>query len=194
MTVENKPEEEVKEKVQETDGPLNDHVRKILTEKKNYQEKTRVLEEEIRKLKEDKMREQQDFKLLAETKELEAQEWKTKYTEKEELIKKSLKLSSVKKEIVKLGCDSKYVDEVTRLINMDQVSYDEETGVCTGAEEQAKILYNKFTPLFGKTVVGVNQDAPAGNLGPLTTEEWSKLPKEERVKRRSELYKNLGVH
>jgi len=177
-------------------------VNKVLEEKKNTVLKNRELMDENLALKarlkdeeEKKLLEKEDFKKWGEKKEIEANEWKQKYEDSQTTIEKSIKKGAVKNELVKLGIDQKYINDTIKLVNIDNIQYDNDSKTVVGAEDEAKALAEKFPPLFGTNKAGVNHDAPQGDsFRPITLEEWKKLPYEEAKKRKPDLYKNLGIN
>jgi len=179
----------------QNDEPIRNEafLNKVLHEKKNAVERLRKLEDENKSLREEELKRQENYKLLAEEKDKELTELRSKYNEREKLIVDSSKLSAVKKELTKLGCDAKYLDKAIKFVNLDNLQYDHDTGVVAGTMEAAKAVQEELPPFFGNTGVGVNQSAPAGAPSELTLEGWKKLPYEERKKRQNELYTNLGI-
>jgi hypothetical protein len=180
---------------------VNDHIQKILKEKKNAMDKLRdiaqeneILKAKLSELEEQELLKNKQFEQLADTRKKEAEEWRNKYTESQNLIKDSVKKASIKSELNKLGIEEKYISDTMKLIDLNEVVYDEETRVVSGAEQVALRIKDKFPPLFGQKNVGVSHDAPSnGNLGRITLEEWKKLPVKEQRERLPELYANLGV-
>lgn len=183
--------EDVKEDIKVSEE--NPMLQKALKEKKNAMEALRRLEEENKQLKEAKLKEKEDYKNLYETKDKELEELKQKYTEKEEVIRKGVKLSSIKKELTKIGINPDYMDKAIKFVDLDSVEYDSDSGICTGADRQAKSVFESLPVFFGQAKVGVNQSAPVGGSEPLTLETWKKLPAKEQKERYQELKKNLGV-
>lgn len=181
---ETKPPEEMNEK--------DTFVQKLLNEKKNAMEAKRIVEEENKKLKEERMREKEDLKGLLELREQEIVSLKADSEKKEGLIRDSLKAGAIKKELLKMGLDEKYLDQSLKLVDVNSLNYDSETRVVTGAEVQAKLLFEKVPVFFGKTNVGVNQSSPVGGTGNLTLQEWQKLPLDQMKLRKAELMDSLG--
>jgi hypothetical protein len=182
------------------EGGGNPLVDKILKEKKNAMEKLRMLEQEnltfkakLSEYEENKLVEEKKFVEIAEKRKQEADQWKAKYDESQRFITESIKTGAVKNELIKLGIDPKYSNEAIRLIDLGKIHYDNETKTVVGAEDEAKILYEKFPPLFGTQGARASHDAPASKTAQLTLEEWKKLPYEERKKREGDLYTSLGI-
>lgn len=179
----------------------NPLVDKILKEKKNAMERLRTLEVENQTYKqklteheESKLVEEKKFVEIAEKRKQEADQWKQKYDESQKFITESIKQGAIKQELIKLGIDPKYSNEAIKLIDLGKVHFDSETKTVIGAEDEAKILAEKFPPLFGGTGARASHEAPGtGKPAQLTLEEWKKLPYDERKKRESELYSTLGI-
>lgn len=182
---------------QQDANPLVD---KILKEKKNAMERVRTLEQELEnykstmsKIEEDKLLEQKKFQEIAEKRKQEADQWKTKFDESQKMIVDSIKTGAIKTELLKLGIDPKYSGDAIKLIDLNKIHYDNETRVVIGAEDEAKVLLEKFPPLFGTKPPGVSHAAPSGNSVNITLEDWKKLPYEERKKRENDLYNSMGI-
>ena len=184
-----KPEEKP---IDENEKPLDPLAQKLLNEKKNWQSRAKTAEEELAKVKEEKMKADNNWKAIAEEKEKEAIAWKEKHIKQESFIKNQVKETAVRKELTKLGIDSKFMDKTVKLVDLDSINYDEETGVVVGADIQAKKLHEEFTPLFGKKNEKVDHGAPNGTPEKLTIEEYRKLPLKDRKEKKIELAKALG--
>lgn len=179
---------------------VNPHVDKILKEKKNAMERMRSLEQELetQKIKvaeyeENKLLEEKKYQEYAERYKKEAETYKEKFEKTQKTIVDSMKLGAFQNEAIKLGMDSKYIQEATKLIDLNKIHYDNDTRVVIGAEDEAKALLERFPPLFGGRTPGVSHDAPVGKMATLTLDEWKKLPYEERKKREGDLFDTLGI-
>jgi len=166
---------------------------KVLHEKKSAMERLQKLESENKLYRENELKRQDNYKLLVEEKDKELTDLRERMKSREDLIVKATKTSAIKKELTNLGCDAKYLDKATQFVNLENINYDESTGVVTGQLEAAKAVQEELPPFFGSMNVGVNQNAPAGHPTPLTIEAWKQLPHEERKKRQGELYQNLNI-
>jgi hypothetical protein len=166
---------------------------KVLHEKKTAVEKLKQYESENKVLRENELKRNENYKLLSEEREKEVAEWKAKYTNQTDMLTRSSKTTALKKELTKLGCDAKYLDKAVKMVSLDNIQYDDATGVVTGQLEAAKAIQEELPPLFGTLNVGVNQSIPAGTPTTLTLEAWKQLPPDEKVKRKAELYQNLDI-
>lgn len=188
-SVQSETENERKQKIY-----YEDFVQKTIQEKKNAIDRLKELENENKKLKEEELIKKQNWEEMARQKEIEANEWKNKYQEKEQLIVKAAKAGALKKELSKLGCRDNAAERLVKLVDLNKIEYDAESGVVTGVMNSAKMLSEEFPELFGVSKVGVNQSAPVGTFqGDLTIEAYNKLPYAERQKVREQLYSNLGL-
>jgi hypothetical protein len=187
------PEGGEKESAPEGGGEKNQLLDKVLNEKKNAMTKLRQLEEENKKLKDAEYERTQNYKKKAEETEKELLTLKEEIKKRDDMIKKTAKENSVKKELTRLGIDQKYLDGATRLINFQNIQMDEETGVVTGADSEAKYIFEQFTPLFKKSGPGVNQDAPSTDGKTLTVEDYKKMSPEEKQKHKKAFYASQGI-
>lgn len=156
--------------------------------------KVEELENSIKSKEEAALKEKEDWKTLFEqkAKEVETLTGTIQLTEKEKL--EGVKKTELKKELTKLGINPVFVDQATKLADLDSVKIDKETGVVYGADVVAKTLSEEWKPLFGETTPGVTQNAPEAPTltGKLSLDEWQKLPYDERKKREGELQSSMG--
>lgn len=168
-------------------------VEKVLKEKKNSVEALRAAEEKLSKHEKEKLVSQENYKELLTVSEKKTVELQDKLNSQTNLITNAKKLGALKSELQKLGMDPKYIADTAKLVDLEQVIVDEDNGVITGADLQAKRLADKFPPLFKTNNVGVSHQAPVGIGGELTLESWKKLPEKEQKDRYPELRQNLMV-
>lgn len=145
------------------------HLEKVLKEKKNAVERLREVELENKKLKEEKLFTQQQFKELAEMRAREAEEWKGKYENQNEIIKSGTINSTLRNELMKLGLDTSNqanIDLALKSIDKSIVQVDSETGTVLGAAEAAKKFHLEYSHLgfFSKKSLGVNHSAPSADI------------------------------
>ena len=181
---------------EEESAPIRNEafLNRVLHEKKSAMEELNKIREENRLFRENEMKRNDNYKMLVEEKDKELTELRTKYQSREDLIVKSTKTSNLRKELTKLGCGAEYMEKISKMPGvLDNITYDESTGITTGQMEVARTLSEEFAPLFGHRSVGVNQSAPAGTPSVLTLEDWKRLPPGEKKTRKAELYQNLGI-
>jgi hypothetical protein len=177
---------------QTTDSYSKDFVSKLMTEKKNWAEKAKTLEMELKQKNEQKMLEEKRFEELAAQREKELKEWQEKHLTLQSKIKETHKTSELKKELLKLGIDTKYLDDTIKLADISKITYDDETGIITGAEHIAKSLQEKFSPLFG-VKTNANHQAPSATHTPLSLDDFKKLSPEDKKKFSGDIYAQLGI-
>lgn len=177
----------------------NDFVSKVLKEKKNAMAKNFELQQQLeqtnirlKEMEEQQLLNQQNFQKLAEQRKLEVEDWKTKYTQQQRLIEDSVKLGSFKQELNKLGVNPERMDYITKMVDLKALQYDNSTQVVLGADDLAREVATNLPEFFGGIKKGVNHQAPVSSNGQLTLEEWKKLSPEDKVKRKEELYRNMG--
>ena len=176
------------------ESTLPDHFKKVLKEKKNAMERVRELETRLKQTEEKEMIRKEEFKSLAETKEREANEWKTKFESTNKLIRDGLKVNKVRDELGKLGMQPQYMNHALRMIDLNTIDVDEDTKVVTGHDSAAKMLQETFPPLFSSRPTNVSGAAPAtGAPQTLTLEEWKKLPNDQKRAREKDLYETMGI-
>ena len=170
---------------------------RVLTEKKTAQEELRRMKEENKSFRENELKRQDNYKMLVEEKDKELIELRSKYQSREDLIVKSTKASNLKKELSKLGCGELYAEKLVNMpSSLQNITYDDGTGITTGQAEVARSLSEEFAPLFGKVDVGINQSATAGIPEMPTLDGYRKIPasdQEGRAKYREALYKAEGI-
>lgn len=156
---------------------------KLLKEKKNVSAENQTLRQKMNAEIEEKLKEQQQWKQIAELREKEVSELKENLSLKEKKEKDSMKLSSLKKELKKLGMDERYLDSDLVTSRLDAVQIDSETNLTAGADLIANQIKNAYAPLFGQSIAGVDSSAPDTSTGSLSYDEWLKLPLAEQRKR-----------
>jgi len=174
------------------DGLL-ENIQKLRKEKENYKLKASELENKLKITLDKELEQKEEWKTLAEQRTKEVESWKSKYELKEKLIHDSLKVDALKTELLKMGLDAKYFDIALKAVDLNTISIDTETNVVMGIDSAAKFLREKAAPLFANQVPNVSHAAPQGNFQALTLEDWEKLPQDDKIKRESELLKNLGM-
>lgn len=173
------------------DGLLENN-QKLRKEKENWKQKAVDLENQLKIKLDAELAAKEEWKTLAEQRLKETEEWKGKYLEKEKIEQNALKIGELKKELNKLGMDMKFMDAATKLIDLKNITIDQESGVVLGAESAAKALRETMSPLFQVAGPNVSHAAPQ-EVKAITLEEWRQLTPEEKIKREGELFKNLGI-
>ena len=170
-----------------------DFVNKVLKEKKNTAEHSRQVEAELQALKEKDMLANNQKDELIQSLKADKEALEVKYQERNKLIENEKKKGALQTELMKLGCKQEYMGQAMKLIDMNNVDYDSDTGVVTGHDLAAKVLSQDISALFGHTGVGVNQSAPVGQPNALTTEQFLKLPLDERRKQQAAFMQSQGI-
>lgn len=184
-------ETKLEETVQQ--GYSREFVEKVLNEKKNAMESLRQMQSEVKRRDEEKLLADKKYEELAETRLSEINDWKTKYETSQKTIQNSMKTSVLKKELTKLGCHPEYIDKAVRFADLNEINYDTETGVVSGADNIAKSISEELKPFFGNQAVGTNQSAPVGTPKTMSIEDWKRLPYEERQKHKAAVYASHGI-
>lgn len=167
------------------DSVAYDSYLKLLDEKKKVQAKLDEYAEKEKKAKEDKLRENNEWKTILETREKELGETKAALQAKVEAETKQAKLNAVLSRIA-----GKIENDYQILIPIDSVVVNPATGAIdeASAEKVAKDFEAKHARVIqranGKPT---NQEAPRGN-STLSYEEWTKLPAKEMKARYSEVF------
>lgn len=178
------------EETPQTEQPMNrEFVDKVLREKKNTALKNMQLQQEMENLKlkiqeseEKELLREKKFEQLFQQKSTEVEQWKNKYTDQTKVIVDATKTGALKSELSKLGINQDRFPHVMKLVDLNQIQYDNDSRTVLGAEEIARDLAATLPEWFGTTKIGVNQEAPKQSFGPLTIEKWRELPESERNK------------
>lgn len=151
---------------QSTSGDNTSHVEKLLREKKNTMEALRKSEEARKKLEEEKLIANQQWKEIAEASKREAEEIKTKYMGLEENLRGAKVNSVLRDELVRLGLNAEHIDTALKLTDKSLVQVDSDTGVVIGAAEAAKAFQTKHASLgfFNRRPISGNHPAPSMNI------------------------------
>ena len=139
------------------------HADKILKESKNKTLKIDELTAKVQELEDAKLTDDQKWQALAERRGEENTELKTKIQTWEITAEKDKKVKAVKNHLLALGLKpEKEALVLDKLIDVSTLVVDPDTGAVLGAEELAKQFRQEHADLgvFGRTVPGVNQDAP----------------------------------
>jgi endo-1,4-beta-mannosidase len=160
-------------------------VEKLLTEKKNamkgldeIKSKLSAYEAQIKEVEEQRLKEKEDFKTIAQIKEKESIEWKAKYGALEAKLQTSAKLGAIKKEFEKMGLrDAKAVDMLLNLVRSEHLKYDEENQIVIGAEDEARRIKESIPMVFAANASKMNHDAANATPGALSVEGLQDLIK-----------------
>lgn len=196
-TPENKPEVEVEKVVP------RETFDKLLTEKKNYAEKTKALEAELQAIKTQQLKEKEDYKTMYE---LTLKEKQALETEKMEFKNQQItnkKLAAIKKELEKMGAkEPQTLEGLLKLAEVNAIKYDEETNVVFGSEEEAKRIKSMIPAAFGTMSAAASHEAPKGNPESFNMDAYNKmvadgsflkLSKEQQRAYTAKLYATLGI-
>jgi hypothetical protein len=167
---------------------------KALKEKRNAMEKSRELEAQLKKLSEEKLVQNQQWKDLAEQREKELIEVKQRESAKDQKLKDAKINSSLRNELLKFGMNAAMIDYALRLVDKSKIQVDPETEVVLGADQVAKEFHSTFSgqSFFGTQTPGVSHKAP-DNRPHLTGEEAFKAELRQ-VKSQKELEMVLAKH
>lgn len=170
-----KPEEPKEDPKPAKHVPLETH-EKLLSEKKHWAEKARLLEAKLEEEQIAKMKEKEDIKGLNETYAKKIEELNKKLQQAEEADAKKVKYAHVKKEWQKLGLnDDKVAEKLFSLVNLDAIKIDRDLNVVLNHEEEAKRVYEDFKPIFGASAPRPNHAAPQSAPVNATIEEYNRL-------------------
>lgn len=160
----------------------NEHQKKLWTEKNNWKTKAQDLERQLTEIREQSMREKEDYKGLYEKE----REVRLQYEEEIKTTKDrqvdDLKRASVRKALKEMGAREDSIDGLVRLAEMKSLKYDDEHRMVLGVEHQAKEIKSLMPSAFGPQKVGVDH-TPAQNIastGDFSTEAWKALTPAQR--------------
>lgn len=155
---------------------------RLLDEKKRASDRLRAMEEERRRQEEQALREKEDWKKLAENKEKELEETRSRLNQLESEITAAKKVAAFN-EALEGTLERKY----WHLIDLDQIVVHPETGeVDEGSVAKAiKVFKAEYGELIKRPgTPSMPADAPGrGGSNRLTYEQWLALPVREREKR-----------
>lgn len=177
---------------------------KLLTEKKNYAEKTKALEARLQEIETAKLKEKEDFKTMYELTQKKAQELEQQLASIEQEKVNSRKLSKLTEEFKKMGVkDPTTLEALLKLSQTDALKYDPETNVVLGIEDEAKRVKSMIPVAFGSVSAAASHDAPQGAPSAVTMEQYNKMiadgsffkmSKEEQKAFTAKLYNSLGIN
>lgn len=160
-----------------------DFVEKVLTEKKNAMKaleevktKLSAYEQQLKQTEEQRLKEKEDWKSMAEIRAKEAIEWQTKYSHLESKVQTSAKLSAIKREFEKMGLkDSKTQEMLLGIVKTDALKYDEENQVVLGVEEEARRIKESIPMVFAANATKMNHDSAGSAPTGYTVEGFKEL-------------------
>lgn len=142
------------------------HLEKVLKEKRNLSAKLAELENAIKSREEQDMLANNQHKEVADLHREENRKLKAELEAREQMLVKAKKVSALKKHLVQMGLNTQYEELVlNKLVDVDDLVIDPETGAVLGAEDKAKRVRQDFAGLgglFGGNVHRVDQSAPVG--------------------------------
>jgi hypothetical protein len=170
-------------------------VQKLLKEKANFKKAKEDAEAIAKSMKEQQLKEQNDFKGLYEGAKSELDAAKLTLSEIKQGEVQRTKKKALSKELKSLGLPDDYLETVIETAKLDDIKIDADTATIYGAEVVAKKLEEKFGPLFGTDSPKAAHGAPKGDTstGKLTLEQWKQLPLDQRKARQHEVYSSLNV-
>lgn len=151
------------------------HIEKILKEKKNAMEALAKTQKDLeleRQAKQDAALQiakiKGDMEAVIKIKDDEIAEFKSKYEsitlkekEMQEKQVKEYKLSSIKKELIKMGADNTAIEGLLRLSNLEMVKWDDDHKIALGVEDEAKRIKSMLPVAFGVQSARADHGAPA---------------------------------
>ena len=151
------------------EGVPKTHVEKILKESKNKSAKIAELEAKLNEIADSQLNEQQQYKELADKRLARIQELEAKDQATRQREEKARKLSAVEKHLSVMGLKPEHKDVVLgRMLEVEDLIIDPDTGAVLGAEDKAKDFRQQFGNLgfFGKAIPGTDSSAPQGQGTP----------------------------
>ena len=167
----------------------------LIAEKKKEKEAREAAEKLAKEAEEKRLADAGNFKELAEKLAKEKEEREKQDKENKEKLAKGAKLSKVQEELSKQGVDAKAISAALKLINIDDVKYDEGTGIIIGADSAAAKLKLELPHLFVKAdkeqlPVGGDGGTPPAEM----SDEWFyKLSIADQDKHRGAYLKSKGI-
>lgn len=139
-------------------------VDKIKKEKDNYKAKAEELESKFKLQQETDLKAKEQFKTLYEQTQKDLEDTRKALTAKEEMINQGKIQSEINAALLKAGISADKINAAKRLIDMNLVSLDKDTGVIVGAAEAVQALVKEHADLnlFGKKG-SVNHQAGASS-------------------------------
>lgn len=127
-------------------------IAKLKREKDNQKAAKEALEAELKALKDDKLKEKENYKALYETAVKDAETLKSELSARDTMINEGKINSSISAELLKAGVSPDKIDTAKRLIEKTTVMLDKETGVVVGAVEAVQAFVKAHADLgfFGK--------------------------------------------
>lgn len=126
----------------------NDFAAKVLREKQNAMKRIAELEAKLSEVEETKLNENEQYKQLAEQRLKRLESLETELTTYKSKMERAKKVSAVKKHLSQLGLRPQHEDLVLgRLLDVDDLVVDPDTGVVLGADEKAKTFRQQYADL-----------------------------------------------
>ena len=136
---------------------------KLKKEKENWKQKAIDLENTLKLAADARLKEKEDFKALYENEQKEKNELKLQIEEAKKNEIKNKKAAFVKSEFAKNGAHGDSIDMLVKLVDIEAVKYDPETGAIWGHEDSVKAVKEKMPMVFGTNPAAPNQSAPNVN-------------------------------
>lgn len=160
----------------------NVQLEKVLKEKRNAMQKIADLEAKLQASEEAKLTEQEQFRTLAEQRLKRVEELEAKIATTDKVMEKAKKVAAVKKHLSVMGLKSEHEDlALNKLLDVEDLMLDPDTGTVLGAEEKAKTFRQTYAGLgiFGKQGPGVENNAPSLNVN--STKSAREMSRDELV-------------
>jgi hypothetical protein len=168
--------------------------KELLEEKKTEAQKRVDAEKLAKEAEEKRLKDAGDYKTLSEQLAAEKADREKSDKENKEKLAKGAKLSKVQEELGKQGLDPKAVAHALKLVDLEQVKYDESTGVVIGADAVASKLKVELPNLFVKADKEKMNNGDGGDIPAeqMTVEWFSKLSAADQDKHHAAFMKAQG--
>lgn len=158
----------------------NPVLEKVLKEKRNAMERVRELEGTLQNVTDERLKEKEDWKTLYESTKTKLDEVNTNLeSERVEKIN-GHKLSSLKRELSKMGAQENSMDALLKLADTSALKFDPEHKVVLGTEMVAKQIKDSIPAAFGRPGAGVDQSAPQTNTADLSIDSFKSMSAKDR--------------
>jgi predicted nuclease with TOPRIM domain len=175
------------------DTVSRDAYEKAIKEKRNAMTALEQLKSEVSSLKDEKLKEQNQYKELYEKVLGEKSELQRRMEQVEQEKVLSYKLTAVKKEFEKMGANPKSLEFLLQSVNKDTLKYDPDHKMVLGAEDEAKRIKEHLPEVFGKTAANASHDTPKLEAKDMTLDSFKKLPLADKKKSLADVYKAQGI-
>lgn len=153
---------------------------KVLKEKKNAMTRVRELESKLEEANNLRLKEKEDYKTLYEQERVKREALEGDFQKEQAEKINGFKLSSLKRELSKMGADDNSIDLLLKIADKEAMKYDTDHKVVLGAESVAQQLKEQAPKLFGGPNVGVDQRAPDTKFSTIDVDSFKKLDAKDK--------------